>query len=109
MKFLVDAQLPPTLADWLKCMGYDATHALNYGEGKMSDRELHEVAIAEERILVSKDEDFFQLATRPGDRLRLLWLRMGNCRTRPLLRGLEKSWAAISAEFESGQRIIEIR
>ena len=35
-------------------------------------------AIAENRIEISKDEDFFILATRPGDFGRLLWLRVGN-------------------------------
>ena len=109
MRFLVDAQLPPTLADWLRRRGYDASHALDYAQGRMTDGELHEAAIAEERILISKDEDFLHLATRPGDTLRLLWLRMGNCRTHPLLSVLEKSWPAIEAEFGAGQRIIEIR
>lgn len=75
----------------------------------MPDGELHETAIAEERILISKDEDFFHLATRPGDTLRLLWMRMGNCRTRPLLSVLEKSGPAIEPELAAGQRIIEIR
>ena len=109
MRFLIDAQLPPTLADWLKRMGQDASHALHYRQGRMTDVELHQVAIDEDRILISKDEDFFHLATRPGDRLRLIWLRMGNCRTRPLLTALEKVWPFIEAEFQNGQRILEIR
>lgn len=109
MKFLVDAQLPPILADWLRRKGYDATHALNYGNGKLSDRELYDVALAENRILISKDEDFFHLATRPGNRCRLLWLRVGNCRTKPLLSRLENSWADIVAEFQDNQMIIEMR
>jgi len=43
MRFLIDAQLPPTLADWLKRMGRDASHALRYGQGRMTDAELHQV------------------------------------------------------------------
>jgi predicted nuclease of predicted toxin-antitoxin system len=59
--------------------------------------------------VVSKDEDFFILATRPSDHGRLLWLRLGNCRTQTLLAVLENAWPAIESAFQSGQRIVEAR
>jgi predicted nuclease of predicted toxin-antitoxin system len=63
----------------------------------------------EERIVVTKDEDFFILATRPSDSGRLLWLRIGNCRTNPLLASLGSAWSGIEEAFLSGQRIVEVR
>jgi len=61
------------------------------------------------RIVVSKDEDLFFLATRPGEEGRLLWLRVGNCRTDALLMVLEPMMPVIEQSFQSGQRIVEVR
>jgi predicted nuclease of predicted toxin-antitoxin system len=109
VKFLVDNQLPTALARWLKEKGHDAVHVLDRGQGQASDRELWSDVVAESRIMVSKDEDFFILATRPGDAGRLLWLRIGNCRKQALLETLERSWVVIEQELLSGQQIVELR
>lgn len=109
MKFLVDVQLPGTLARWLHGRDCDAIHALERDLGQADDRTLWNLAVDEERILISKDEDFFILATRPKDSGRLLWLRIGNCRTRDLLTLLNQRWAAIERAFAEGQRIVEVR
>lgn len=52
--------------------------------------------------MVSKDEDFFIWAMRPGDDGRLLWLRMGNCRTADLLSLPNRRWSEIVQAFEVG-------
>ena len=109
MKFLVDNQLPIALARWLSARGYDAAHVQGRGQGQTADREIWQGAIRENRIVVSKDEDFFILATRPNDAGQLLWLRVGNCRTQALITSLESAWPAIEQAFQSGQRIVEIR
>lgn len=109
MKFLVDNQLPKALARWLTERGHDAVHVLDRGQGQTDDRHIWAEAIAEGRIVVSKDEDFFILATRPGDTGQLLWLRVGNCRTQALLSNLDTSLPAIIQAFQSGQRIVELR
>lgn len=108
MKFLVDNQLPAALARWLagKC---DALHVLDRGWETTPDAGIWSHAVAENRIVVSKDEDFFHLANRPGDPGRLLWVRIGNCRTTALLARFEAQWAAIEREFVSGQRVVELR
>lgn len=105
----MDNQLPATLAAWLRKRGHDAVHVLERGEARMDDRRLWELALGEERIVVTKDEDFFILATRPNDNGRLLWLRIGNCRTNPLLASLGSAWPGIEEAFHSGQRIVEVR
>ena len=81
MKFIVDNQLPVALAHWLSARGEDAVHVLNLALDTTLDVEIWIRASAEGRIVVSKDEDFFHLANRSGDTGRLLWVRMGNCRT----------------------------
>ena len=77
--------------------------------GKVDDVSIWKVSITEDRILISKDEDFFILATRPGDEGRLLWLRMGNCRTQDLITRLNREWSALEAIYTDGQRIVEVR
>lgn len=109
MKFLVDVQLLGTLARWLNGRNLDAAHALELELGQANDRQLWDLAKAENRIVISKDEDFFILATRPNETGRLPWLRLGNCRIQDLLSRLNKDWEAIESAFDEGQRIVEIR
>lgn len=56
MKFLVDVQLPATLARWLKNRNYNAVHVLERNLGQTDDRALWEIAKEEGRIMISKDE-----------------------------------------------------
>ncbi len=58
---------------------------------------------------MSKDEDFFHLASRPSEGARLIWVRVGNCRTARLLAAIEKVWDRVERCLEAGDRVIEIR
>ena len=99
MRFLVDNQLPAALARWLETKGADAAHVLDLGLDAVSDSEIWSYGITEARIVVSKDEDFFNFANRHGDKGQLLWVRMGNCRTAVLLARFESAWPG-RASFE---------
>jgi len=109
VKFLVDNQLPASVALWLVNRGCDAVHVLELGLAQTDDRSIWQLAVGEARIVVSKDEDFFTLATRPNDNGRLLWIRLGNCRNQALLTALESAWELIEQAFAGGQRIVELR
>lgn len=109
MKFLVDAQLPGTLARWLRGRGCDAVHVLEREMSQVSDVSIWETSVREGRILITKDVDFFILASRPGDTGRLLWLRMGNCRTQDLITRMNKEWDLLVDAYAESQRIVEIR
>lgn len=74
-----------------------------------SDAEICRYATEQGRIIVTKDEDFLYLASRPNSQIKLLWVRLGNCRTRALLAALEGIWPKIEAGLKAGDRIIEIR
>jgi predicted nuclease of predicted toxin-antitoxin system len=73
------------------------------------DIEICLYAEAEGRIIVSKDEDFIYLANRVGASVRILWVRLGNCRTSALLSAIGRAWPNIEACLNAGDRIIEIR
>jgi len=108
MRFLVDNQLPPSLARWLCDRGYDAAHVFESGLHLLDDRDLWARSLSDARIIVSKDEDFLYLANQPGDAGRFLWVRLGNCRNDALLTAFDRSFDTIVAAFDSGQTVVEL-
>jgi predicted nuclease of predicted toxin-antitoxin system len=99
MKLLIDNQLPFQLAVFLRWRGHDCAHVLDVGLDEATDLELWTRCVAEERIVVSKDEDFVVL----------IWVRLGNCRNAVLLAKFEAIHDEVVAAIESGQRIVEVR
>ncbi len=60
MKFLVDAQLPKALARFLHRRGFDAVHTLDLpNKNVTADSEINKISHAEQRIVISKDSDFY--------------------------------------------------
>ena len=61
MKFLVDAQLPRRLARLLSALGHDTLHTLDLPRGnRTQDAEIIAIALEDDRIVVTKDDDFVQ-------------------------------------------------
>ena len=85
MKFLVDNQLPAAPGRWLVERELDACHVWDVGLDEASDQRIWGYAVEQGRVLISKDEDFLHLATRPGPVPPLVWVRLGNCRKQALL------------------------
>ncbi len=109
MKFLIDNQLPGALAQHLREHGFDCKHVLDVGLAKASDAEICRFAIAEERVIVSKDQDFLHHASRPEAKIKFIWVRLGNCRKAVLLEAFERLWPMIESSLQAGDRIVEIR
>lgn len=107
MRFLVDAQLPPAMAAWLRARGHDAHHVREFGLDAVPDHEVVRRAVADQAIIVTKDSDFSRLsANSPG--CRVLWLRLGNGTVNSLLRRLEPVIAEAEQAFAEGQTFVEI-
>lgn len=64
MRFLVDQNLSPRLAELLQEAGHDAAHARDYGRQKAPDEEVLGRAQDEERVLISADTDFGAILAR---------------------------------------------
>jgi hypothetical protein len=59
VKFIIDAQLPPKLAEALTSAGHDAVHTLNLPDkNRSSDSYIARLADYQGRVVVSKDADF---------------------------------------------------
>ena len=109
MKLLVDNQLPAALAAHLRNWGLDCVHVLELGLNTADDLEIWRRAAAEDRIVVTKDEDFLLLASRPSDRGRMIWVRLGNCRNATLLAAFDRTRDVLLQAIAAGQRVIELR
>ena len=97
------------LADHLRARGLDCQHVLDVGLAQATDAQICNYAEEQERVIISKDEDFLHLANRPGDAGKLLWVRIGNCRKQTLLQTLERELPGIVRAFIEGVRVVEIR
>ena len=109
MNFLVDNQLPLALAQHLQTRGLDCQHVLDVGLADGSDAEICRYAEAQDRVIISKDEDFLHLATRPDAKIKVIWVRLGNCRTSALIAAFEKFWPTLQSCLDAGDRIVELR
>ena len=107
-KFLVDNQLPDALARWLVTKGCQADHVLSLQLGRATDGAIWQYAAREGYGIVSKDEDFMQMSLLRPEQVTVVWLRIGNCRVVTLLTVMEQAWPAITAQLDSGVRLIEV-
>jgi predicted nuclease of predicted toxin-antitoxin system len=108
VKFLVDAQLPPSLAVWLRDQGYEADHVLTIGMLDARDGDIWSRAVADDCIIVTKDRDFAGWAFSRRPRPQIVWLRCGNLPKRALFAHLATAWPRVSLRLKNGAAVVEV-
>jgi len=108
VRFVVDAQLPPSLARFLASEGHEAEHVADVGLLSAPDREIWSYALQKEAVIVTKDEDFAERASLAPKAPRVVWLRIGNSSKRALLLWFRNLLPDILSELESGETLVEI-
>ncbi len=99
MNFLVDQPVSPLLAAWLRENGRDAVHVRERGLSAAADSSLVELAIAEQRVLITADLDYPRLiALSRQDRPALTLFLAGNITDIQMLGLLQR----VSREVEPG-------
>lgn len=100
MKFLVDAHLPPR--QWCGIESTrSAVHTLQLpDQNATKDRIINQVSLAEERIGISKDSDFFYSYLLQGRPRKLLPVKTGNISMRDLCELFERNLPTIEAALD---------
>lgn len=102
MKFLVDAHLPPSLAAALRAAGHDAVHTRDFpAQNRTRDGVINEISLRDQRVVITKDTDFFYSHILQGRPWKLLLVRTGNIGTAELRDLFNRHLAAILAALQT--------
>ncbi|HYX06297.1 MAG TPA: DUF5615 family PIN-like protein [Bacteroidales bacterium] len=108
MKFIVDAQLPKSLSDFLKEKGFDSIHTLELPDkNRTGDKIINEISKEQERIVISKDLDFLESYLVKSEPERLVLVKTGNIPNKYLLEIFSKNLNLI-VEMLKRSKLVEI-
>lgn len=103
MIFLIDQNLPPALAGWLREKGLEALHVREIGLRDKADAEIVTVAAQNGYTVITKDDDFAFHGQPP-----VILVRIGNVTNPRLLTAFERAWPGIQAALQSGETLVEL-
>ena len=102
-KFIIDTQLPTKLAKFLRDKGFPTIHTTYYPNGHLlDDAAIVEMAIRENRIIVTKDSDFLDNFLLNGVPPKVLMLQFGNIGNAELISLFDSDLTQIIEAFSNG-------
>jgi predicted nuclease of predicted toxin-antitoxin system len=108
VRVLIDAQLPQRLARFLSSYNIDAKHTLDLPKQNATpDSEVIQLVGKEERIVITKDGDFWDSYILEGYPEKLLIVSTGNINNARLIRLFELNIEELKTLFEE-HSVIEI-
>jgi len=79
MNFLIDAHIPPKIAEYF--VGHDTVHTSALPEGnETKDFVINRLSINEQRIVITKDTDFYYSYLSARKPYKLVLVKLGNMR-----------------------------
>ena len=102
MKLLFDQNLSPRLIRGIEGAFPGSDHVRNVGLDQSTDRQVWEYARDQDFVIVSKDDDFRQLAFLHGAPPKVVWLRVSNGPTSAVEQLLTTNVSVITEFGESG-------
>jgi len=108
IRFIIDAQLPPDLAQKLTARGYPSEHVNRIDLGNATDDAIWQYAARIGATLITKDEDFLALSEREESGPQVVWIRLGNISNNALWRAIEPQLDEIVQALNAGERIVEV-
>lgn len=109
MRFVVDAQLPPSLAVVLQREGYDVVAVRDIGLRESRDSEIWAHCVRTAQVIVSNDDDFARRVRDTVTGPSVVWLRVGNSSKRALEAWFVPLLPAVVEQLTAGERLIEVR
>lgn len=108
MKFIVDAQLPKSLAKFLRDKGHDVIHTLDLPlKNNTPDSIITHLSLREQRVVISKDSDFYDRFFQKLEPYKLLYLTTGNIVNKDLLKLFEDNLERILRPLETNN-VVEL-
>jgi predicted nuclease of predicted toxin-antitoxin system len=108
MRFLVDAQLPPSLVELFRKHGQQAAHVFEMLDRDARDGVVWSFATTEGYILLTKDEDFAEWSRLRRPAPPIVWLRIGNVKKAALRSKLEPLLPELLQRLTAGETLIEV-
>ena len=100
MKFIIDAQLPKSLSDFLNAAGFNSVHTLELPEmNRTGDNAITTKADTEDRIIVTKDADFLDSYLVFGKPAKILLVKTGNIPNSDLLKLFQDNLDVLQSAF----------
>ena len=97
MKLLADEHIERELVDWLRATGHDVLWVAQ-SMPSAPDPDLIDVAVREDRVILTKDLDFGELIFRAGSRVRgLILLRLATRNPAQRLELIRTMWPEIES------------
>ena len=107
MRFLIDVNLAPRIADWLRAEGHDAVHLFDQGLGRLPDDEVFAKAAGEGRVLLTRDLDFAEIQARSaGARVSVVIFRVADARATRIIPRLADVLREAAPALENGAIVV---
>jgi predicted nuclease of predicted toxin-antitoxin system len=95
VKFLVDANLPPSLRVWLKSRRHEAEHLADLNLLTATDTQIWPHGRVENLVIFSRDVDFYYRLLVFGASQQVVHVSLGNCSNTRLFDVLASDWDEI--------------
>lgn len=103
MRFLADMCVDVRIVEWLRKKRHDATHLRDQGLHRMPNGDIFEKAIQEDRIVITFDLDFGEIAAfAAGRKASVILFRLKNTRTTHVVERLSSVIEGFAAALDKG-------
>jgi predicted nuclease of predicted toxin-antitoxin system len=107
VRILVDMSVDLRVADWLRSQGHDAVHLRDEGLHRMPNGEIFAKALTEDRIVVTSDLDFGEIAAALKDTAgKVVLLRLQNSRAANVIGRLDSVLPRVELDLAAGAVVI---
>lgn len=107
MRFLADMGVDVRIAQWLREQGHDAKHVRDEGLQRLPNGEIFHKALAEQRVILTFDLDFGEIAAlAKGRTISVILFRLHNTRTPHVVERLSAVLGDSTKALEQGAVVV---